>query len=92
MGGRSGVARAASATRSTPSSQPPGYGVFSHCDLAYATTVHAVQGRTVEVGHAFVDGLGSRQWLYVAMSCGSQANYAYCLTGYPGYADGPGHA
>jgi hypothetical protein len=61
--------------------------VFSYCDLAYATTAHAAQGRTVEVGHALVDGLGDRQWLYVAMSRGWRANYAYCVTGYPQYAD-----
>jgi conjugative relaxase-like TrwC/TraI family protein len=61
--------------------------VFSHCDLAYATTVHAAQGRTVGVAHALVDGLGDRQWLYVAMSRGRHANYAYCVTGYPNLAD-----
>jgi flagellar biosynthesis GTPase FlhF len=61
--------------------------VFSYCDLAYATTPHAAQGRTVEVAHTLVDGLGTRQWLYVAMSRGWRANYAYCITGYPRYAD-----
>ena len=61
--------------------------VFSHCDLAYATTVHAAQGRTVEIVHALVDGIGHRQWLYVAMSRGWRANYAYCVTGYPRFAD-----
>jgi len=61
--------------------------VFSHCDLAYATTVHAAQGRTVEIAHALADGLGTRQWLYVAMSRGWRANYAYCVTGYPNHAD-----
>jgi hypothetical protein len=61
--------------------------VFSHCDLAYASTVHAAQGRTVDTAHALVDGLADRQWLYVAMSRGSRANYAYCVTGYPGFAD-----
>ena len=61
--------------------------VFSDCDLAYATTVHAAQGRTVEVAHALADGLGNRQWLYVALSRGWRANYAYCVTGYPNHAD-----
>jgi hypothetical protein len=60
--------------------------VFSHCDLAYATTPHAAQGRTVEIAHTLVDGLGTRQWLYVAMSRAWRASYAYCITGYPGYA------
>ncbi len=61
--------------------------VFSHCDLAYATTSHAAQGRTVDTAHALVDGLGVRQWLYVAMSRGREANYAYCVTGFPRLAD-----
>ena len=34
-----------------------------------------------------MDGLGDRQSLYVAMSRGWRANYAYCVTGYPSYAD-----
>ena len=33
--------------------------LFSHCDLAYATTQHAVQGRTVDTAHVLVDGLGT---------------------------------
>ena len=61
--------------------------LFSDCDLAYATTPHAVQGRTVEITHVLVDGLGTRQWLYVAMSRGRLANYAYCITGFPRLAD-----
>jgi hypothetical protein len=79
-----------SATGQPAWSQPfqlPRTYVFSHCDLAYATTVHAAQGRTVQVAHALVDGLGNRQWLYVAMSRGWQANYASCVTGYPHQAD-----
>jgi AAA domain len=71
----------------TPPFQVPRTYVFSHCDLAYATTAHAAQGRTVEIAHALADGLGSRQWLYVAMSRGWRANYAYCVTGYPRHAD-----
>ncbi len=57
--------------------------LFSHCDLAYATTPHAVQGRTAGTAHVLVDGLGDRQGLYVAMSRGWDANYAYCVTGFP---------
>ena len=71
----------------TPPFEVPRTYVFSHCDLAYATTVHAAQGRTVEVAHALIDGPGTRQWLYVAMSRGWRANYAYCVTGYPNHAD-----
>ena len=52
-----------------------------HADLAYATTLHAAQGRTVDTGHLLVDGTGDRQGLYVGMSRGRDANYAYCVTG-----------
>jgi hypothetical protein len=61
--------------------------LFSHCDLAYAATPHAVQGRTVDTTHVLVDGLGTRQWLYVAMSRGRLANFAFCVTGFPRLAD-----
>ena len=61
--------------------------LFSNCDLAYATTPHAAQGRTVDTTHFLVDGLGDRQSLYVAMSRGREANYAYCVTGFPRAAD-----
>jgi hypothetical protein len=71
---------------SWPFELPKAY-LFSHCDLAYATTPHAAQGRTVDIGHVLVDGLGDRQGLYVAMSRGREANYAYCVTGFPRAAD-----
>ena len=69
-----------------PFELPKSY-LFSHCDLAYATTPHAAQGRTVDTSHVLVDGLGDRQGLYVAMSRGRDANYAYCVTGFPRAAD-----
>ena len=58
-----------------------------HCTLAYATTQHAAQGRTVDTAHVLVDGLGDRQGLYVAMSRGRDANHAYCITQSPRLAD-----
>jgi conjugative relaxase-like TrwC/TraI family protein len=58
-----------------------------HCTLAYATTQHGAQGRTVDTAHVLVDGLGDRQGLYVAMSRGRDANHAYCVTQYPRLAD-----
>ena len=61
--------------------------MHAQCDLAYATTPHAAQGRTVDTSHVLVDGLGDRQGLYVAMSRGQEANYAYCVTGFPRAAD-----
>jgi flagellar biosynthesis GTPase FlhF len=69
-----------------PFELPKSY-LFSHCDLAYATTPHAAQGRTVDTAHVLVDGLGDRQGLYVAMSRGREANYSYCVTGFPRAAD-----
>ena len=61
--------------------------LFRHCDLAYATTAHAAQGRTVDTSHVLVDGLGDRQGLYVAMSRGRDSNYAYCITRVPRATD-----
>lgn len=71
---------------SAPFTVPKMY-VFSNCDLAYAVTCHSAQGRTVDTAHALVDGTGGRQDLYVAMSRGRQANYAYCVTSQPRIAD-----
>ncbi len=61
--------------------------LLAHCDLAYATTPHAAQGRTVDTSHVLVDGLSDRQGLYVAMSRGREGNYAYCVTRVPRAAD-----
>jgi hypothetical protein len=51
-----------------------------HAVLAYATTVHAAEGRTVDTCHALVTGWLSRALLYVAMSRGRHANHAYVGT------------
>jgi hypothetical protein len=71
----------------TAAFQLPKTYLFRHCDLAYATTAHAAQGRTVDTSHVLVDGLGDRQGLYVAMSRGRDGNYAYCITRVPRAAD-----
>ena len=71
----------------TSAFQLPKTYLFRHCDLAYATTAHAVQGRTVETSHVLVDGLGDRQGLYVGMSRGRDGNYAYCITRVPRATD-----
>jgi hypothetical protein len=67
--------------------QVPRCYLANHATLAYATTPHAAQGRTVGTAHVLVDGLGDRQGLYVAMSRGRDANHAYCITDYPRAAD-----
>jgi conjugative relaxase-like TrwC/TraI family protein len=64
---------------SPPFTVPRTY-LAEHATLAYATTAHAAQGRTTATAHVLVDGAANRQALYVAMSRGQQANYAYCVT------------
>ncbi|MHB1820706.1 MAG: MobF family relaxase [Streptosporangiaceae bacterium] len=50
-----------------------------HCDLGYALTWHAVEGRTVSVGIALANDNRTRSGLYPAMTRGEQRNdvYAY---------------
>ena len=71
---------------SAPFQVPKRY-LATHATLAYATTQHSAQGRTVGTAHVLVDGLGDRQGLYVAMSRGRDANHAYCITDYSRAAD-----
>ena len=49
-------------------------------DLAYAITGHSAQGRTVSQGIALITGTETREWAYVAMSRGADANYAFVAT------------
>ena len=55
----------------------PGYRT---ADLAYAVTGHSAQGRTVQVGIPLVTGTEDRQWLYVAMTRGTDANTMIAFT------------
>jgi hypothetical protein len=48
--------------------------------LAYSTTVHAAEGRTVDTCHSLASEGLSRALLYVAMSRGREANHAYVAT------------
>ena len=50
------------------------------CDLAYAVTGHSAQGGTVHTGIALVTGNEDRQWLYPAMTRGTDANLAFVFT------------
>ena len=70
---------------SGPLTVPTGY-LGEHAVLAYATTVHAAEGRTVGTCHALAGEGLSRALLYVAMSRGRDANHAYVITE-PGTAD-----
>ena len=55
----------------------PGY---QSADLAYAITGHSAQGATVHTGIALVTGTEDRQWLYPAMTRGTDANLAFVFT------------
>ena len=56
------------------------YDGYQTADLAYAVTGHSAQGATVHTGIALVTGAEDRQWLYPAMTRGTDANLAYVFT------------
>ncbi|ODU04277.1 MAG: TrwC relaxase [Pseudonocardia sp. SCN 72-86] len=58
---------------------PAGY-VREHLALAYASTVHAAQGATVDTSHAVVTPRTSHEALYVGMSRGRTRNTAHITT------------
>jgi conjugative relaxase-like TrwC/TraI family protein len=56
--------------------------VAEHVELAYATTAHRAQGRTVDTAHAFTSPTTTREVLYVALTRGSESNHLYVDTHY----------
>ena len=56
------------------------YDGYPSSDLAYAITGHSAQGATVHTGIALVTGSENRQWLYPAMTRGTDANLAFVFT------------
>ena len=54
----------------------------AHVELAYATTAHRAQGRTVETAHAMVSPTTTREVLYVAATRGRESNRLYVDTRY----------
>jgi len=56
------------------------YTGYRSSDLAYAITGHSAQGATVHTGIALVTGNEDRQWLYPAMTRGTDANLAFVFT------------
>ena len=56
------------------------YAGYRSADLAYAITGHSAQGGTVHTGIALVTGSEDRQWLYPAMTRGTDANLAFVFT------------
>jgi len=51
-------------------------------ELAYATTAHRAQGRTVDTAHAMVAPTTTREVLYVAATRGRESNRLYVDTSY----------
>jgi conjugative relaxase-like TrwC/TraI family protein len=56
--------------------------VAEHVDLAYASTAHRSQGRTVDTGHAMVSPTTTREVLYVSATRGRGSNRLYVDTHY----------
>ena len=54
--------------------------VAEHVSLAYAVTVHAAQGVTVDTGHPIVDRDATREQVYPAATRGREANHLYLVT------------
>jgi conjugative relaxase-like TrwC/TraI family protein len=56
--------------------------VAENVELAYATTAHRAQGRTVDTAHAFASPATTREVLYVALTRGAESNHLYVDTHY----------
>jgi conjugative relaxase-like TrwC/TraI family protein len=56
--------------------------VREHVELAYASTTHRAQGRTVDTAHAMVGAMTTREVLYVSATRGKEANRLYVDTHY----------
>jgi AAA domain/TrwC relaxase len=61
-------------------SQALHYTGYQSANLAYAVTGHSAQGATVNTGIALVTGGENRQWLYPAMTRGTDTNLAFVFT------------
>ena len=56
--------------------------VREHVELAYASTAHRAQGRTVDTAHAMVGPTTTKEVLYVSATRGKEANRLYVDTHY----------
>lgn len=54
--------------------------VAAHVELAYAATVHRVQGMTSDTAHILVPDTMSRQQLYTGITRGRHSNHLYVVT------------
>jgi len=71
--------RTSELTWSAPFELPVEY-VERHAELAYAGSIHASEGRTVDTAHLVVDETTGRESFYVGMSRGRERNTAYVVT------------
>ena len=56
------------------------YTGYQSAGLAYAVSGHSAQGATVHTGIALVTGTEDRQWLYPAMTRGTDTNLTFVFT------------
>lgn len=70
---------------------PVGY-VTAHLTLGYASTVHSVQGRTVDTAHAVISPRTNAAAAYVALTRGRDTNTAYVSTAQVPEDSPPGQA
>jgi hypothetical protein len=56
------------------------YTAYRSCDLAYAVSGHSAQGGTVHTGITLVTGNEDRQWLYAALTRGTDTNLVFVST------------
>jgi hypothetical protein len=56
------------------------YRGYQSCDLAYAVTGHSAQGGTVHTGITLITGGEDRQWLYAALTRGTDNNMVFVCT------------
>jgi conjugative relaxase-like TrwC/TraI family protein len=56
--------------------------VAKNVELAYASTAHRAQGRTVDTSHSFASPTTTREVLYVSLTRGSESNHLYVDTHY----------
>ncbi len=54
--------------------------VAAQVELAYASTIHRVQGRTVDHGHVLITDSTTREQLYVGLTRGRHENFVYVAT------------
>jgi AAA domain len=56
------------------------YRGYRTCDLAYAVSGHSAQGGTVHTGITLITGAEDRQWLYAALTRGTDNNLVFVST------------